>query len=620
MSDQLCCFCLGGSLDVPPFGDMNDARDFVSPCRTCLLTAHRKCLLEWFNASRIVKVKYTDSVVNTDSPSVDIEVTTGSPSDIETNIHQNEANVHPNDIDTNVDPSDNSQQNDSETNILQNDNIHAIDDSRLQTDSDPNNAIANLAVQFEFNGMRSWFSSLLPPSLSLVPPELRASDIVMLNCPQCKRQILFSSKRSAFLDALSDGKVALVSALEYSTIMTGLSTIVVGAALVGIIGLASWGLSMMHYIIPGSLQLPLLSKRYSPHLGGFSSASAYAMFTRSNGLDTALERGVVDPMRVVHIPLLPIMMYKMGATSIMSCLFEGKKGGNRAQRIANEFVVLTYLSSLGNHALLRAIVRNVTRWVSTGRAVNLLKGVDFWNPLVMISLLVPARWMYDLVFRLTFNWGHFNVIKSTKPRDITNYLLEDHADMLEELNSTEATYKGIDNALMRVCNERAEARAQKLPAFLARIPILRGLYKGMYAKWMVLQKRFKYGTLIWFKLRIKSLMFWYKLKACLIHDFSSSFIADSVTLRTFLTFVWPMASAEVGRIVHYVLVTFIKTNETISNDKLVMLSNFIALILVALGKDAFDLYIAKKKGEQLNNMRIVYARKSEDSLPGAYPR
>ena len=49
-SSKICSLCLGSDTDIPPFGTIDDAKDLISPCSTCSIITHRKCLLDWFNS------------------------------------------------------------------------------------------------------------------------------------------------------------------------------------------------------------------------------------------------------------------------------------------------------------------------------------------------------------------------------------------------------------------------------------------------------------------------------------------------------------------------------------------------------------------------------------------
>ncbi|SCU81042.1 LAME_0B05446g1_1 [Lachancea meyersii CBS 8951] len=55
-----CWICLCSGDECPPMGSLNDAHDWVHPCR-CSLVAHRKCLLEWVSRNHL---DYKNEVLN----------------------------------------------------------------------------------------------------------------------------------------------------------------------------------------------------------------------------------------------------------------------------------------------------------------------------------------------------------------------------------------------------------------------------------------------------------------------------------------------------------------------------------------------------------------------------
>lgn len=579
MSDNLCCFCLGDNLDIPPFGNILDAQDFVSPCGTCTIQAHRRCLLEWYNSKRAVKV------VHGDVTSIAAAIARG-------------------DVD--------------------------VDDEDSGADS---TADRDLRIQVEFNTLRSWFSNLFNPAEpQTLPTELSLHDYVLLRCPQCKKHLVFSTKRSGALDNLSQMKAATTNALQCGAVMAGVSAVVAGVASVGVVGLTSWGTSIMHYIIPGQLQVGMLTKRYAPKIGGFGSRGAYSVFTSTSTLDKALERGVIDPMRVAHIPLLPVVMYMLPTTSIVE-LFE-KTGKEKVLGLMNEFTVSSYLSSLGGHELIRQVWRNVKRLAIPGAPVSLFHGVDFWSPGVMISLLVPARWTYDILFRLTFNRAHLEVTKTAAPRDISNHLTPDLATTLEELSGLEVQQDADIQIKRDLFRREAEKRWKSLPEWIRQFSMLGSVYMSMRSG-LFFAMHYVLSPTMWNHIKTKLLYWVYKLKACFAHDFSTNSIGDSITLKAFSTLMWPILSGELGKVVSKIVSHSFRN---VSRDKVVLLSNLISLVVVVIAKDCIDLYIAHKRAEQVLDMQVIItkkvkAKKSNDDadasestdtedhledLPGAY--
>ena len=207
---DVCSFCLGGETDIPPFGSLRDAEDLVHPCSTCSLTAHRKCLLDWFNSLSSDKLQVVNALTLTEgsvrrphSHSHDESIGVGQPQH-ETRIHINISSQQLNNWITNIAAS-------------------------LSGNVTAENLSSNSDSQYSSNG----FVVLL-----LAP------------CPQCKDDIVFSMRRSSFLTFTTATRTLITRSITYGGLFIGITSDVTGVVCKGFILFKTNGLKMMDSLIP----------------------------------------------------------------------------------------------------------------------------------------------------------------------------------------------------------------------------------------------------------------------------------------------------------------------------------------------------------------------------------
>lgn len=563
MNDETCAFCLGGLLEIPPFGTIKDAEDLFRPCSTCSLVAHRKCLLDWFNS--IPPSKLTRSHGNVfDADNVERSTYTASPA------------------------------------------TSVTEDPDEDTDNEPN--IINVTFQ------SPWMSSV---GLFVRDPDYHVhaaladsrSVFLLTSCPQCKSKITFCMKRLAFLGFNSLVRASVSDLVQYSGVFIGISGAATGIVTMGYVGLARCGINMLDALMPSSLLFPLLSKKKS--IVGASSL----IFPSPEKLDRALN--LVDQLKFQHIPLLPVMLYRMRHLLIFSCFF------NNTARTAlsnwgGEFLICNYLSSLGNHVFVKNIYLNLKLYfwqilksptaAKSYRLGQIIKNINWWDPNVMVGALIPARWIYDLIFRFTFNRLHFNLTAKIRPRDIANSLSKDALYRLE-------TLEGDLGATHFQFRKRAKMADKTVYTFKP-LQFLSSKFKflGLLLK----------DDLVFRYLRLKLLVFVYKSDACLRRDFSTSLLYNLAIVTSVTTIIWPFLASDFGKLIYRLVLLKILALDSVDKDKVIFLSNLLGLFGVAIVKDVYNLIMAWRKARQLSEMAIVYPRPNTPpqqptaSFPGSY--
>lgn len=567
---DVCSFCLGGETDIPPFGSLRDAEDLVHPCSTCSLTAHRKCLLDWFNSLSSDKLQVVNALTLTEgsvrrphSHSHDESIGVGQPQH-ETRIHINLSSQQLNNWITNIAAS-------------------------LSGNVTAENLSSNSDSQDSSNG----FVVLL-----LAP------------CPQCKDDIVFSMRRSSFLTFTTATRTLITRSITYGGLFIGITSAVTGVVSMGYIGLTSLGLKMMDSLIPTPLLLKMLTRNTSPDATLSNSSLSQVLFGNVNNyaidnLEQALSKGLIDPLKFSRIPVLPIVLYRMRSTSIMNCLL-GSSKENSFNNWLTEFMISGYISSLGNHELFKSVTTNLQHLVlrilqnprSISEGLGLLKGINLWKANNMISMLVPLRWVYDLFFRMTLNRLHFNIAMSIRPRDIANSLDASELDELEEIGANigklEFKFKSFRDAV----DDQVEKEFKPKPSY----PLITTLYKFIKKKLLYYERCFN-SNLQFSYSRLKILSWIHETKACINNDYSSAFLYKSITMRFVTTVLWPIASSKLGNMILKLLLT--KKFSDIPKNQLVLLGNIIGLVAVVFVKDCVNLYLSKKKAEQISQMSVL---------------
>ncbi|ODV79363.1 uncharacterized protein CANTADRAFT_51731 [Suhomyces tanzawaensis NRRL Y-17324] len=564
-SPKVCCFCLGGETDVPSFGELKDGEDFICPCSTCSIQSHRKCLLDWFNALPLDKLQVID-------PQAVHETLTSRRNALSTNLADNQDNTTQIYID------------------LSPGLVRDWISQNLWSSSD--NATGDVeAVLVDFSGSRA----LNTPVVFILAP-----------CPQCKLDIVFSMKRSSLLAANTNTRQLLIRTIQFGGLFLGFTSAVTGVVSMGYIGLTSCGLKMMDCLIPGPLLVLMLTKRNvaSSASSTYNTLSQLLLGNVNNyaidNLEQALYKGLIDPLKFSRIPLLPIMLYRMRGSSLSECLF-GKSKELKVSNWVTEFLVNGYISSLGNHELARIVLANGQRIVtdftrdptSVLQGVDLFRGVNWWKTPNMISMVIPIRWAYDLFSRLVINKAHFDLTLSIRPREITNSLPPGDVEVLEELNDK------LKELERRIQHERIEVRKH-----LKISPGSHSLYLHLKKRVLLLQTILT-SNIPFSYVRLTLANWWYKLKACLVNDYSQTLLTQSTMIRCVTTLIWPYLSSKLGTVVFHTVLGRMVPVPNVPHEKLVLLSNIIGLVGVVFVKDLANLYLSYKRANQLSNMRIL---------------
>lgn len=565
-----CCFCLGGDTEIPAFGSIKDAEDLITPCQQCLLVCHRKCLLEWFNSLPTDKIKVVDVKLVADG-------TVATHQDL--HIGTAPATLR---LDITIDA------------LTLLNWVSGL--SRFTTDID------------ELDDS----DEEIPPyreALPQVPPRTPLSSLLMVflitQCPQCKSDIVFTLRRLPWLQAAQLMRVAATRFIQYLALFLGFTLAVTGVVTMGYVGLTSCGLKMMESVVPSSLLVGLLTRalprRRGDPLGQW--AQLIRGGTPNTGIDLleqAMLEGLVDPLKFSRIPVLPVVLYRMRLLSLMLCLF-GNGFDNPApwQALFGEVMVLGYLLLLGDHELLRGVWANVARMVrdpAHARLGDVLRGINLWKTTNMLLMMVPARWVYDAVHRLTINRVYFGLTLRVRPRDITNLMSTSDAERLEQINGQLGELASHYHQLHKQVVAEAPRWRWAPHAVTARATVMARLVRrGFYQRWLQLKAAEAYCL----------------LKATLHYDYSRKFAQSLASLRWISTLVWPYVSSKVGAAVFEVLVRWM--GPRVAHNKLGLLANIIGLFAVVAAKDVVALVVNWHKANQLLNLAVV----TRDRVPDA---
>lgn len=571
---EVCCFCLGGTSDIPAFGTRDDARDFVNPCATCSIEAHRKCLLDWFNSLPEDKLQIIDRAdlleiiagrrrvdeerVDPGTLRIDIHL---SPSLIREWLYRF----------VRMDSSDSDEENDEGTGTPgTNGNNRTRGTSENGTSGSPSGnasghvnedlsaAITSLALLHQQPGLLSEAEA---------PPDQNVT-YLLAPCPQCKSDIVVSMTESALLTFVKSTKAMAMRTLSATVLCLGVTSAVTGVMSLGYVGLTTCGLKTMEALVPGRLLVSMLRR---PGIGlPFQNTSAM-----SGPLESAISSGIIDPFKFLRIPILPVVLFRMRSSSILSVLAQDSNW-------FTEMMVAAYLSSLGNNELVLNIGRLLHTLLVQRLPYALIAAVkslsiSLLTAPTLISLLVPLRWAYDLFFRLTFNRLHFNVALRTRPREIANSISEPRLERLEDLS----------REMAQLWDQASKMR-----------PKSRNLSQWCgYVKSLALSDIPKKYLVLW-------LSFWIEeTRSCLQYDYLHTFLVKSLMLRVITTVAWPFLGARVGRVIFKLIASRLASK--LEPDTIMVLANIMGLFGVALLKDTFNLFIATQKARQLRQMGWV---------------
>lgn len=562
---DVCAFCLGGDTEIPPFGSAADAEDLILPCATCSLVAHRMCLMDWFNL--LPKAQLTPGFTAGEASGGANGSSGGSGAAEDTELGNNTGDT------------------DETGNIVVGDN-GVIGDTATAI----NSRWGTLLIQWDNDDDTAYVPEAVVAGGSATP-----AIFVAAKCPQCKSHIVFQMNHSWISSVAAVVRASVRDMVTYSGVFLGISGAATGVVTLGYVGLARCGLNMLDAMVPQSLLVPLLSRRQQSRFEALRLLAALPSSPSnpppSDRIDRALS--VMDHLKFQLLPLLPVMLYRSRQTSWLDCVFSGSVPASLAA-LAGEFLVGNYVSALTNHRFFRRILSNtysaVTACFRNKSTASLSKaaisaGIDFWDPAVMIGAVVPARWLYHLIYRISFNRAHFDLAVAARPRAIANTVSESDMALLELLENRSVN---LQLELRDVSRKSAKLQWGKLH-------VLRFLLSDDYVIRFV---------------STRARLWWLKTKACLSHDYSGLFLSPLSVLTAVLTFLWPFLAADVGRLLLHRPLSRLGCFSEIPSDKLLLLSNLAGMFVVAFANDAFNLFMSSRRARRLVDVAVVTARRT----------
>lgn len=568
----ICNLCLEGERDTSTFKSDKEADVLIRPCSTCSITAHKNCLLDWFNSLPSDKLKVMES--NTISSMSDNDMN-GSYSGEYFGVGQ---------------PAEGA-------------NIRI-------------NISSQFLTQWISNFANNLHQSVASGNIHALNENESQYIILLAPCPQCKNDILFHMKKSFFLTLISSTRTSLVRVIQYGGVFLGFTSALTGIASMSYVGLTTMSLRILDCLIPGPLLVKMLARKPKANVGSTYNSLMLLILGNLDGnssvenIEQALSRGLIDPFKFSRIPVLPIVLYRMRLSSIVSCLFDNRKELSLNNWLT-EFMINGYISSWGNHELFKTIKEETLMFIKhllrnpmdISNALKNFKKLDIWNFDILISLLVPLRWAYDLFFRLTFNRLHFNELLKVK-NSIINGLDPAELNQIEHLDNALSDIQYRFKKYSQVCdnNIEKEYRNEKsVPFVTAPLKYLRKkanfyrlcLSSGLFLKYV----------------RMRAVLGLQLSKICLKNDYSTVLLQESIIIRGVTTFIWPLISSKVGMIL-YRYITGHKFNH-VPKEKVILLSNILGMVFVVFLKDCFNLFIARRKLKQLTQMS-VYCLNNEE--------
>lgn len=513
----------------------------VHPCSTCLFACHRKCLLDWVNAL----------------PSSKVYCSYEQP-----------------------------DREDSQANLLA---------PNEPVENGPDINLVNFAVQTRWMSVLGNVRNLDRDDRDDLTNLMAV--LLLAECPQCKSQITFRLSRLPALALTSFFKSLVRDMVQYLAIIFGILGAATGVITMGYVGLAKCGIQMLDAVVPQLLLVPLLTNNRANSSASFSNLWKFP-------LDRDRMAQAMYQLKLQLIPTLPAMLVRMRYSLPLSCFFASSLRLLLA-RTAGEFLLCHYISSLGNHTLLKQLWANCTKvlgrvWakpfsLSLFRALVLLRNIDWWDPSVMVGALVPVRWMYDLFFYLTFNRAHFDALTSVRPTAVANSMSESELTRLETLQYKVST-------LHQMIVKKSRETATSGSVLKSKIALLRLLVSDD-TLWRFIKTRLSLSAL--------------KTRLCLRTDYSTILSNESFIVTAVSTVVWPFLASDLGKFLYRLVFSRLSYFEKVPQDKVVFLANLAGFVGVAIAKDIMNLYLSRQKAQQLGGMVVVPTPKelTDPSLP-----
>ncbi|OBA20406.1 hypothetical protein METBIDRAFT_43575 [Metschnikowia bicuspidata var. bicuspidata NRRL YB-4993] len=579
MPDETCAFCLGDNTEVPPFGTLKDAQNMLLPCSTCSLVSHRKCLVDWFNSIPVAQISRNYNPDDSDAGDSLITDTFPRAPDAQPWVFENDVDAEQNVFDV---------------------SLRSRWFTVLGQYSSGTASPTGLGTDHANHGENPFMD---PDRVFLSAP-----------CPQCKSKITFQVRRLPLLTLNRVIRNTISDTVQYSGILAGLTGAATGIVTMGYVGLARCGVSIIDAIVPVSLISPLF--RRNPL--ALDRLRPQSLLDLLNGqLGSGKSSFLAHQLKFQHIPLLPVMLYRMRFLLLLDCIFRKNPTALMTEWIS-ELLLCNYISSLGNHTLVKQVYQNFKTLVAKSATTRsslpqlglLFKDVNWWDPAVMVAATIPARWLYDFIYKFTVNRLHFDLNASVRPRETANSL---DPLQLSELEDLETQITG----LLYCISQRVKHARGKNHSFGSYSRLLKE-----FARLLRDRTAFKY-------FHLKVLYWYYKLKACMQHDYSSTLLYRLAIVTGVTTVLWPFISVDIGKLIYGLCILRISSFEHVDKDKLKFLSNLLGMALVALTKDVVNLFLCHQKARQLYELTVVTQRESKleqqssrtDSMarfPGAY--
>jgi len=719
-SSKICSLCLGSDTDIPPFGTIDDAKDLISPCSTCSIITHRKCLLDWFNSVPADKLHIIRAHRQSTSRRP-ISRNNNNNNNNNNNGSLNESNINHeenfDDLGVRITPTTGMDQNTTATTATTTTrieinlstqallnwlstmtaagaNTNEIEINNHHHNNNNNNSDNNTDVTIPggFPISRRASSSSLsnvssPPHHGSSPnhdfkPSNEYLVYILAPCPQCKRDIIFSMSRSPILALHSSMKTIISRMVQYGGVFVGITSALTGLLSMGYIGLTTCGLKMMDCIIPSPILIRILTKKSSLHThssyqtlskilfgntnsgggGGGDDASSYVV----DNLEQGLIQGLIDPFKFSRIPVLPIVMYRARSSSILNC-FIGKEQDNKVNSLLTETMLLSYISSIGDHKLLKSLIKNISHQIlnviKTPSNIlnifnwkNLFKDINWYDSRNIISLIIPMRWIYDIfIYRLIFNRQYFNLIMKIRPRSIANSLTSKEIDNLEDLNNQLNDLKKLHHKINTTIMKKIDKKFSKFIKTNSNsyfgtttttnswlVKLISPIIKYLYGKVLYLQKI--NSTSGWFKyLKLKILIQWKYTIACFKNDYSQTLSSNNNTntntitnsfqniiIKSLTTLIWPFLSSKLNELFIYPIFLLNNpkswlannNNNNINNtlnigvfglsmEKKILIGNLLGLIMISIIKELINLYLTKLKVYQMSKIETLNSQDSQ---------
>lgn len=444
----------------------------------------------------------------------------------------------------------------------------------------------NVSFLSRWLGVQGFYTSVDPPQL--VPDAMAV--ILLTPCPQCKQPVMFRTRPLPAVAAAAFARAAVVDLVQYTGALMGVTGAASGIVTVVYVGLARCGAAMLDALVPPALLGPLLLRTPAPFSLVRWAAAAAPQW---------------DQYKQHLIVLFPVALYRARSHPVVA---------DRSDTVTSlllEAWVCNYLLALGGHRLARALWagarqaaertgQNPWRALHYFGPAQLLAKIDWWDPHHMVAAMIPARWLYAAVHRVTFNRWYFDLTLAARPRDIANTLSEHEAEALLDCS---AAHSEARQKVARRWHTRSSGGAAAMR--VVRDLVRDGLLWAVAASYAKLQCR--------------------KLWACVRHDYSNGFFLGLALVCAVTTVAWPFVAADVGRLVYRLVLSRLMHN--VPKDRLVLLLNLVAMVAVAVAKELVGCYLSAEKARQIADMAVVYLRPESvpdpeaaalPQMPGAY--